>query len=106
VRLVDRLAADGLVERRGGADRRAVGLHLTRRGVARRRAILTGRAAVLARALSPLSEDDQAAPTTHLETILGAFTRDRRHADHICRLCDEDACPQERCPVECAVSKP
>jgi DNA-binding MarR family transcriptional regulator len=106
VRLVDRLAADGLVERRGGADRRAVGLHLTRRGAARRRAILKGRAEVLARALGPLSEDDRATLTTLVETILGAFTRDRRHADHICRLCDEDVCPQERCPVECAVPEP
>ncbi|UEX77642.1 MarR family winged helix-turn-helix transcriptional regulator [Sediminicurvatus halobius] len=106
VRIVDRLAADGLVERRGGADRRAVGLHLTRRGVARRRAILKGRAEILTRALGPLSEEDRAALTAHLETILGAFTRDRRHADHICRLCDEDVCPHERCPVERAVSKP
>ena len=106
VRLVDRLAADGLVERRSGADGRAVALYLTRRGHARRRAILKGREKVLAEALSPLSADEKAILTAQMETLLGTFTRGRQHADHICRLCDEDVCPQERCPVECAVPKP
>ena len=39
-----------------------------------------------------------------LESLLGRITSGRQSADHICRLCDEDACPQESCPVECAVA--
>ena len=55
VRLVDRLARDGLVERRGGIDGRSVGLHLTRRGSARRRALLKGRYQILSEALAALT---------------------------------------------------
>ena len=102
VRLVDRLARDGLVERRGGMDGRSVGLHLTRRGAARRRAVLKGRHQVLSEALAALPAGDQAALTPLIEALLGAMTRDRQQADHICRLCDEDVCPEKICPVECA----
>lgn len=103
VRLVDRLATYDLVERRGGTDGRTSALHLTRRGKARMRLILRGRRHVLTTALSALSSDEQALFAGLLEKLLGALTRDRRHADHICRLCDERVCPGGRCPVECAV---
>ncbi len=106
VRLIDRLARDGLVERRSGADARSVSLYLTPHGAARRRGILQGRREVLTDALSPLSPQEQVLLTRLMETLLGALTQDRQDADHICRLCDEDACPQDRCPVECAVAKP
>jgi DNA-binding MarR family transcriptional regulator len=102
VRLVDRLAGDGLMERCAGVDGRSVGLRLTRRGAARRRAILNGRQQVLSQALATLPEDGRAALTPLIETLLGAMTADRRQADHICRLCDEDVCPEAICPVECA----
>ena len=104
VRLVDRLAKDGLLERRGGADGRISALHLTRRGQARRRAILQGRRRVLAEVLDGVSADERAALTGLMERLLAALTRDRQHADHICRLCDERVCPGETCPVECAVT--
>lgn len=104
VRLIDRLAADGLVERRSLPDGRAVGLHLTRSGTARRRAILSGRRRVLGEVLAPLSAKQQDSLTALAETLLGRMTAGRQSADHICRLCDEDACPQESCPVECAVA--
>jgi DNA-binding MarR family transcriptional regulator len=42
VRLVDRLVADGLVVRREGRDKRAVALHLTRRGSKLREQLLKG----------------------------------------------------------------
>lgn len=105
VRLVDRLARDGLVERRGGMDGRSVGLHLTRRGAARRRAILNGRNEVLSEVLTSLPAGDQAALASLIEALLGAMTRDRRQADHICRLCDEDVCPETTCPVEGAARR-
>ena len=105
VRLVDRLARDGLVERRGGMDGRSVGLRLTRRGAARRRAILKGRHQILSEALAVLPAGDQAALTPLIEALLGAMTRDRRQADHMCRLCDEDICPEATCPVESAAQR-
>jgi len=105
VRLIDRLANDGLVERRGGADGRTAALYLTRRGRARRRTVLHGRDRVLAEALDALSGREREALTGLMEAMLGALTSGRRHADHICRLCDEDVCPGETCPVECAVSR-
>ena len=103
VRLVGRLVADGLVDRRDGPDGRTSALHLTRRGRTRRRAILDGRRTVLMDALDALSADERAALTGLMEKLLGTLTRDRQHADHICRLCDEHACPGQACPVECAV---
>lgn len=106
VRLVDRLAADALVDRRGGVNGRTSALHLTRRGKVRMHSILDGRRRVLTEALSPLSADERALLTGLMEKLLGALTRDRKHADHICRLCDERVCPGETCPVECAVGKP
>lgn len=105
VRLIDRLERDGLVARRAGLDGRSVGLHLTRRGAARRRTILKGRNQVLSDALAALPADDQIALTSLIETLLGAMTRHRQQADYICRLCDEGVCPQTTCPVECAVRR-
>ncbi len=100
VRIADRLAGDGLVERRKGADGRVVGLHLTRRGMARRQTILDGRGATLSRALTALSEGQRAQLTALLETLLGTITEDRKQADRTCRLCHEEVCPETRCPVE------
>ena len=105
VRLVDRLARDGLMERREGADARSVGLHLTQSGAARRRSILEGRNQVLSEVIAALPFGDQMALVPLVETLLGAMTPDRRQADHICRLCDEDVCPEATCPVEGAVRR-
>ena len=104
VRLVDRLAQAELLERRVGLDKRTSALHLTRKGHARRRAILQGRNRLLTEALSPLSEEEQIILTELMETLLRGLTRDRQHADHICRLCNEEICPGETCPVECSVT--
>ena len=73
VRLVDRLSADGLVERQSGRDQRSVSLVLT---------------AAERRSLSPL-----------LEKLLAGVSAGRRSADHICRLCDTSVCPLSDCPV-------
>ena len=102
VRLVDRLAGDGLLDRREGTDGRTTALHLTRKGRARADAILDERGRALTGALGPLSAKERAQFSQLLEKVLGALTRDRQHADHICRLCDERVCPADDCPVECA----
>lgn len=102
VRLVDRLAKAGLVERLAGTDRRAVALHLTRAGRARRRAVLRGRMAELQRLLGELSLAQRAALGGILDKLLRTMTTDHWRAYALCRLCEEEACPQARCPVECA----
>lgn len=104
VRLVDRLAADGLIERRPGRDRRSVSLWLTEAGSAVAEAIVTQRRAVLRRALGSLTDAQRHALASIAEPALAALAVDRERADRICRLCDYLACPQDRCPVEMAVS--
>jgi DNA-binding MarR family transcriptional regulator len=105
VRLVDRLAARGLVERRRSeADGRALALHLTAAGRRAAAEALAARARVTTEVLSALGEDDRRQLTALLETLLAAQTTDRTSARRICRLCDGDACGHpRRCPVTQAV---
>ncbi|MBI1879160.1 MAG: MarR family transcriptional regulator [Chloroflexi bacterium] len=105
VRLVDRLAGDGLVERQRGADGRAVALFLTATGEQSRQVVLVKRRQILEEALQSLSPEEQTLLTTLIERVLTGFTRDRAHADAICRLCHEDVCPAELCPVEHGAKK-
>ena len=105
VRLVDRLAARGLVERRRSErDGRALALHLTDAG---RRAVetaLTARAAVTTEVLAGLTERERERLTALLEKMLAAQTTDRVSARRICRLCDGDACGHpDHCPVTQAI---
>ena len=109
VRLVDRLAADGLVTRRragvgAGADGREVALHLEPNGTRTARAVLHARAAVLDAALSTLAARDVALLERVLSRVLTVLSTDPDVADHICRLCDEGACPTATCPVEMAIA--
>ncbi|WP_247887395.1 MarR family transcriptional regulator [Azospirillum sp. SYSU D00513] len=99
VRLVDRLVADGLVERRGHAtDGRARSLHLTAAGEKASAAVLHARDQVLARGLATLSADELATLTALSERVLRACVRDVDHAYHICRLCGYASCAD--CPIE------
>ncbi|MFI6394175.1 MarR family winged helix-turn-helix transcriptional regulator [Nonomuraea sp. NPDC050540] len=104
VRLVDRLAAEGLVERRPGRDRRSVSLWLTERGAEMATAIVAGRRAVLRRALETLTDEQARQLTGLVEQVLATLAVSRERADRICRLCDYVACPQDDCPVERSVS--
>lgn len=104
VRLIDRLAADGLVERRPARDGRAVALSLTEAGGEAMERVLSARQQLLARTLTVLSAEEQVQLTTMLERLLTSLTRGREGADHICRLCNEAVCPSDRCPVERAVT--
>lgn len=101
VRLVDRLVAVGLMTR--DREGRSVSLTLTPEGEAAKTKVLTARHAAVAEALGALSDREEAALTHLTERLLGAVTRAPEDADHICRLCDEDTCPADRCPVECAL---
>lgn len=115
VRLVDRLVDEGYVERRPGADRRAIALVLTAAGRRAARRVLEARADTIDHVLSPLSRADRSALTRILEQLLAATTHERL-ADralgsapvggYTCRMCDFAVCGRERglCPVAGAAS--
>jgi DNA-binding MarR family transcriptional regulator len=116
VRLVDRLVAEGLVERVGAEDARAVSVVLTRRGRRTAARILQAREESLAGALSALSPDEIDQLTATLDTMLATVTlaraeeRSARPHDRpqpwLCRLCDLAACGRSEgdCPVNNAVT--
>jgi MarR family transcriptional regulator, negative regulator of the multidrug operon emrRAB len=99
VRLVDKLEAAGLVTSEAGTDRRSVALRLTEQGRERARAIVQERCLMLADVINVLGPAQRAALDDIAETLLRALVTSAASADHICRLCDEAACPPEHCPV-------
>ena len=103
VRLVERLDKAGLVRRGHGDDRRQVLLSLTRKGTALRTRILNERRAAVDKATAPLDLGQRARLEEMMEAMLSALAANRETADRICRLCDENVCPPDTCPVECAV---
>jgi MarR family transcriptional repressor of emrRAB len=101
VRLVDKLVADGLVERRPAReDGRAVALRLTPSGKKRRMSLLTDRQNGLVSVIGRLTEREQAQLSTLLEKILVDLPRDEIHGFAICRLCEDQVCVP--CPIESA----
>ena len=107
VRLVDRLAAAGLVERRVGADQRSVALWLTPAGRRAARRVLAQREAVVEAALAGLPAADRAALVRAAERILPALAGGPEGERRVCRLCDSEACgrPAGRCPMQVASVK-
>jgi MarR family transcriptional repressor of emrRAB len=102
-RLVDRLVAAGLVERRAGAsDQRFIALHLTPRGLDEAERMLAARRSALLRPLSSLTSKERALLEGMLGRMLYSMTPHRERCDYICRLCEIAACPQHICPVEMA----
>jgi MarR family transcriptional regulator, negative regulator of the multidrug operon emrRAB len=101
VRLVDRLAAEGLVERRRGADQRSTALHLTPAGRRAARRVLTGRHDFMHSLLSLLTDDQQAELTGLAESVLRGLAEEPAAEARLCRLCDLEACGRSRgdCPV-------
>ena len=99
VRLVDKLARELLVERRSCADKRAVALVLTERGMRRMRSILRARRECLESVFEVLSVKDQSQLTHAIEAMLANITTSDQVAETICRLCEEAVCPQRNCPV-------
>lgn len=97
VRLVDRLVADGLVERRDGQDRRAVALYLTRRGGERRKSLLKGRLAAIRPLLAPLSAVEEETLAHLLHKMLASMDTTDLQRRTLCRLCDDRVCTD--CPI-------
>ena len=101
VRLADRLARRGLVQRRRERpDRREVRLSLTREGRAAADAALRERTGALEGLLGSLGHAGRRALEPLLEELLAAATASRADARTTCRLCDAVACGHPaRCPV-------
>jgi DNA-binding MarR family transcriptional regulator len=107
VRLVNKLEAEGLVERRPGErDARSRALVLTPAGQRAALAAARQRLDVLNQMLSPLTAAERRQLEPVLEKLLGALTIDRWDARHICRLCDLPTCEMPACPVDQAVPEP
>jgi DNA-binding MarR family transcriptional regulator len=99
VRLVDKLEASGYVTSETGADRRSVSLKLTQSGRERVRDVVSDRCRHLCEMLEILPEEDLEHLSRISDILLRSLVATASDADHICRLCDETACPTEQCPV-------
>jgi MarR family transcriptional repressor of emrRAB len=99
VRLVDRLAAAGLLERRVGADQRSVALQLTPEGRRAARRVLAQREAAIEQVLAPLAPSERAALVRLHERLLGELAPTAAARRRVCRLCDVDACGRD-CPTK------
>ncbi len=97
VRLIDRLVADGLVERREGSDKRAVALYVSKRGRAVREEILKGRLDAIRPLLENLSGAEQETFTALLHKMLSSMDTTDMERRTLCRLCDDRVCVD--CPI-------
>jgi MarR family transcriptional regulator, negative regulator of the multidrug operon emrRAB len=106
VRLVDRLAREGLVVRgKTTADARTVALRLTAEGSARRDAILLERAGRLGPVIEVLTAGERRGLEALLRKLLAGMTTDVARSYALCRLCDQDRCMALGCPVEAACAR-
>lgn len=97
VRLVDRLVADGLVERRKGRDKREVALYVTAQGRAVREELLQGRLAVIQPLLTSLTITEQETFAALLHKMLSSMETTDMERRTLCRLCDNRVC--YNCPI-------
>jgi MarR family transcriptional repressor of emrRAB len=92
VKVADKLAADGLLERRPGADGRTWALHLTRAGEVAAAEVLAARATQLEELVRTLGRGEQQALEPLLEKLVATLADDRPRALQVCRMCDRAAC--------------
>ncbi len=99
VRLVDRLAAEGLIERRDhSTDGRARSLYLTPKGKVASDQILFSRDQVIAAGLSILDPDELEVLCRIAERVLRNRLESLEQAHRICRLCCYEGCTN--CPID------
>jgi DNA-binding MarR family transcriptional regulator len=110
VRLVDRLAAGGLVTREPGRDERSRAVTLTEQGRTAALAIRAGRHRATAGLLDGLGDRQRTQLTRPCEVLVANLTRQRLQqravgapptGGALCRLCDFTACgrPDGSCPA-------
>lgn len=100
-RMVDNLAARGLVERRQGGSGRSVAVHLTESGRAAAQRVLMARAEELSGFVEALEPAERASLARSLEKLLDRLYDEVGSKHVLCRLCDRGACTADRstCPV-------
>lgn len=103
VRLVDRLVSDRLVERRPGKDGREVALHLTAKGAASRKDLLTSRISAVASFVDVLSASERKRLGELIRNVLARQDTSEMDRFTICRMCDNGVC--SNCPLPTTVSK-
>jgi MarR family transcriptional regulator, negative regulator of the multidrug operon emrRAB len=75
-------------------------LFLTEAGAKRRKTVLDERRHQLQSTIEVLTPNERKQLTRLLEKMLAAMTTSELRAFAICRLCEEEVCPGDRCPVE------
>ena len=100
-RLVDRLVAAALVERRPGRDARTQALSLTRAGSRLAGRILEQRTTAVAPLLEHLTPAERTDLERLLERVVAGLAHDRPGALTVCRLCDREVCCSgPGCPLD------
>ncbi len=103
VRLVNTLEKEGLVERhRSSEDARIAVLRVTPKGRKRADKVLNARQQITETVLDTLPSDQMEALQPVLEAALAKLTDTQDSARRICRLCNEQVCRPQGCPVEIA----
>jgi DNA-binding MarR family transcriptional regulator len=106
VRLVDGMAAAGLLERRSGVDSRSVSLVLSAAGAAAARDVRARRADALGQLVRTLDGEHVDRLEPILEQLLEATATDADSRWRTCRLCDEPRCEDGRqCPIDRAAPR-
>lgn len=102
VRLVDRLAAQGLVTRvPSPTDRRTVLLRLTATGTEMARRVLDAREGAVRRTVAALDEDQRTALERLLPDLVSGLPSSWTEVLRTCRLCDVAACRRSPgCPLD------
>jgi DNA-binding MarR family transcriptional regulator len=102
VKIADRLGADGLIERRVGADHRVRALYPTAKGRRAAADVLAGRAGALRDVVAVLEPAEREALEALLERLVAGLAQDRAGALTACRLCDRAACCGDAagCPLQ------
>ena len=101
VRLLDRLAQAGYIERAEGADRRSTAVVLSETGRSAAVEVCRARAGVLDRATAVLSQAERAQLDALIGKMLVGMMRPPGAVRWICRLCDTGICrgSPAGCPV-------
>lgn len=99
VRLVDRLAAEGLIERRDhSSDGRTRSLYLTGAGKTVSDDVLNSRDQVIAEGLAVLAHEEIRILGQISARVLRARLESLEHSYRVCRLCCYERCPD--CPID------
>ena len=106
VRLVDGMAAAGLLERQPGADSRSVSLVLSGEGAAAAQDVRARRAEALDQLVRALDSEHVNQLEPILERLLETTATDADSRWRTCRLCDEPRCEDGRqCPIDRAAPR-